>query len=1201
MAVDKAKILKSAEKFIAQGKIQQAVDEYLKILKENPRDWNLMIQVGDLLLKINKTAEAIQHFQKVADHYYIDGFYLKAIAIYKRINKLDPNLTDICIKLADLYLKQGLTMDAKSQLQVVAQHYVSKNQTKDAIQTLRKLVEIEPDNLRTRNELAKAFKNEGMIAEAVNEYMEISDELLRKNLVKESLTVLETACKMDTRNAAILRKMLAIYNEQNEQDKATALLEESLRSDPANPDVLGLLAESYADEGDYSRAHQTIDQAIFHTGNKEPFWILKADLYLKEGDLDKAYTQFEPAIDRQLKRKDPEKAIGLLQKILKLDSSFHPALQRLTDIYSTLKQTPNLVTTYNQLVDALISKTLYKQALTALEKLMELEPDNEQHQEKLDFVKSFVGSQPAEEEPEPIAASIPEPEPVEEPVSEDFDISIDLETPEEPQTPEVLETPALLEEPFVSAPASTSASATTSIQEITHVAAKKPTPPLKPLPPVPPAPVAVEESPNEERDFVSEHLIEADVFTKYGLIEKAIEQLQIITGRYPNSVVAHQKLKEIYLEKGERGKAVEECVLMSKMFRKQGDMDQAEDLLSEARQIDPNHPSLEKAFKEMPATISSTDVLSEIERLAQSLKKIPAKPKAAKKAPAPKPAPEPEIVLKEEPKIEIQEPHLQIQEPEILPQQPEIGTHRAEIQPISEPEIQIEELSDNVPIIPEALFEKTPVSQLDAEKFDEVDFYIDQGLLDEAARVLAEMRQNFPNETGILSRLWKLKEKGIVVPEKVEEEVKEEPLEELTPVAQIGMDRKNSASANNEDEMEPEATEESLTEIAVETEEVQEIEEENSSSNVQLEEVPDELFETPVPEEITDPHDEETPVGTWATLEAMSGIRAEESAESLFQQKSESGEQTWDLGDLSELSDNVLMVPEQEEDSLFDKAMGAAIDLASGAQVDEDEEEDAAIDQRFPYIQEKEETSFDELEPEGFHESGDEDVEVPYIPVESEVDAALDAAFAGEPNFEDEDEVIEESKPVQATPELFEEEEDYFDLAAELEEGLLSVQSAIEEKPADGQNYSLEEILSDFRKGVEKQLGSEDYDTRYNLGIAYKEMGLIDEAIAEFQIASKDPKRFLECCSMLGLCFVEKGMPKLAVKWYQRGLETGGFTEEEYQGLKYEMAQACEVMGDLEKALEFYQEVYVVNAGYRNVAKKVKELTDHFRSKERPT
>src|SRR5207248_10202680 len=99
MAIDKAKIRKSAEKYLASGKVPQAIEEYLKILKEDPKDWNLMIQMGDLYLKITKNSDAVGMFQKVADHYYADGFFLKAIAIYKRINKLDPALTDICIKL----------------------------------------------------------------------------------------------------------------------------------------------------------------------------------------------------------------------------------------------------------------------------------------------------------------------------------------------------------------------------------------------------------------------------------------------------------------------------------------------------------------------------------------------------------------------------------------------------------------------------------------------------------------------------------------------------------------------------------------------------------------------------------------------------------------------------------------------------------------------------------------------------------------------------------------------------------------------------------------------------------------------------------------------------------------------------------------------------------------------------------------------
>ena len=88
----------------------------------------------------------------------------------------------------------------------------------------------------------------------------------------------------------------------------------------------------------------------------------------------------------------------------------------------------------------------------------------------------------------------------------------------------------------------------------------------------------------------------------------------------------------------------------------------------------------------------------------------------------------------------------------------------------------------------------------------------------------------------------------------------------------------------------------------------------------------------------------------------------------------------------------------------------------------------------------------------------------------------------------------------------------------------------------------LADIFKEFKKGVDKQLGKEDYDTRYNLGIAYKEMGLIDEAIAEFQLAAKDEKRLLECSSMLGICFLEKGMPKLAIKWFEKGLKAPGRT-----------------------------------------------------------
>ncbi len=168
------------------------------------------------------------------------------------------------------------------------------------------------------------------------------------------------------------------------------------------------------------------------------------------------------------------------------------------------------------------------------------------------------------------------------------------------------------------------------------------------------------------------------------------------------------------------------------------------------------------------------------------------------------------------------------------------------------------------------------------------------------------------------------------------------------------------------------------------------------------------------------------------------------------------------------------------------------------------------------------------------------------------------------------------------------------DLGAELGE-LFSAQSAVEEAPAaeastDLGDAGLADIFKEFKKGVDKQLGKEDYDTRYNLGIAYKEMGLVDEAIAEFQLAAKDEARLLECSSMLGICFMEKGMPKLAVKWFEKGLKAPGRSPEEYLGLRYDLGMAHQAAGDAETALEIFTEIHGEDAGFREVAAKVRDL-----------
>ena len=148
-----------------------------------------------------------------------------------------------------------------------------------------------------------------------------------------------------------------------------------------------------------------------------------------------------------------------------------------------------------------------------------------------------------------------------------------------------------------------------------------------------------------------------------------------------------------------------------------------------------------------------------------------------------------------------------------------------------------------------------------------------------------------------------------------------------------------------------------------------------------------------------------------------------------------------------------------------------------------------------------------------------------------------------------------------------------------------------------GIDAGLAEIFEEFREAAEEEpLSNEDYETHYNMGTAYKEMELDDEAIQEFQTAANLTKpgdgtsRYLQCCNMLGHCFVHKGMPRAAVLWFKKGLEAPGHVEDEYKALRYELGAAYQQMGEINRALEIFTEVYGVDVSYRNIADKLQEL-----------
>ncbi len=134
------------------------------------------------------------------------------------------------------------------------------------------------------------------------------------------------------------------------------------------------------------------------------------------------------------------------------------------------------------------------------------------------------------------------------------------------------------------------------------------------------------------------------------------------------------------------------------------------------------------------------------------------------------------------------------------------------------------------------------------------------------------------------------------------------------------------------------------------------------------------------------------------------------------------------------------------------------------------------------------------------------------------------------------------------------------------------------------------DIFNEFKKGLEKELEAEDYETHYNLGIAYKEMGLMDDAIREFQTSRNDPKRFIHSSNMLGICYIEKGLYPLAIDVLKSAIEKMEDRGESFWAMKYDLAEAYEKNSNLKEALDVYTQVYGWNSKFRAVSDKINRL-----------
>src|SRR5437763_14877611 len=286
MAVQRDKVIANAEKLVAKGKIDAAIREYERLLEDNPNDVNTLNRIGDLWVRINRNDEAVKSFIKIAEHYAKDGFFLKAIAISKKINKLDPSKLEVYAKLADLYAKQGLAMEAKSQYQVLADYYLKHGDPGNALTIYKKISELDPNSINVHVKLADLYSQNNRTADALKEYDRVGRMLLKRGMLDEAVQVFKKALKIDAANVQLVESLVTALLEAKDYENALQIVQTSLESNPNSARLLALLGRINVARGDAAGARASLERAIAAEPHATAVRVPPAALYLPQHNPD---------------------------------------------------------------------------------------------------------------------------------------------------------------------------------------------------------------------------------------------------------------------------------------------------------------------------------------------------------------------------------------------------------------------------------------------------------------------------------------------------------------------------------------------------------------------------------------------------------------------------------------------------------------------------------------------------------------------------------------------------------------------------------------------------------------------------------------------------------------------------------------------------------------------------------------------------
>jgi tetratricopeptide (TPR) repeat protein len=269
---NKQKVLSAAEKFVQQGKLQNAIAEYDKILKHDAKDLTVNNTIGDLYARLGDSSKAVECFKTVGDAYAAQGFTVKGIAMYKKITKLQPSV-DSSLKLAELYTQQGLFNDARAQYLQVAEDFMKNGDLEQSVRLFQKVLEMDPENVPMRVKLAEVYVKLGKKKEAWEIFSAAAESLRARGSLAAAEDILKRMLVLDPGNSYVLLLRGRAALEGDDPKNAITHLETAADLD-SHPEGLRDLLKAYLQIGALPKAGPIAEKLLTVHNDPEGLFLL---------------------------------------------------------------------------------------------------------------------------------------------------------------------------------------------------------------------------------------------------------------------------------------------------------------------------------------------------------------------------------------------------------------------------------------------------------------------------------------------------------------------------------------------------------------------------------------------------------------------------------------------------------------------------------------------------------------------------------------------------------------------------------------------------------------------------------------------------------------------------------------------------------------------------------------------------------------